>query len=244
MTIKLRNLFILTLLLISGFIIYQFLSLIFNNQDQTVEIKFGENNINLSGNSDMNSGISANDSKRQSAYIPQYGNTYLNPKLKSTSPKQVKTLKSNHSAKSQLQNSSAASYSYSASSISEEVEIYSGNNALPVPQNRNTIRRSNKEQNDLGLHTIQAHTFKMLQTSRKFGGAKFNPIAAATGVESMASTTLDKRQLAIAETYETTDYVDPGDEDPVFLPIGDGMWLLLVMSLSFACYKRRSSAVN
>ena len=247
MRIKLLKAFILTFLVISGFTLYLNFSAIYYNQDKSVAISFGGDEIKSSGSMDLvYSNKKDKISKKPSGGLPEYGELNMKPDLKSSPLKNVQASKSARSAKSYSQTAGAADYSYSAGNKNDEVAVYSGNNGMYMPQNGYTIRRSNKKQDDPELLAMQSISPQMLQTSRILAGTKINP-AAATGVKTLASTTLDEIPFADAQLYGTTltdDYVDPGGEDPVFLPVGDGLWILLMMSLCFAVYKRRSFTVN
>jgi hypothetical protein len=219
---------------------------VYTDQKHSVDITFGGDEIKSSGSTDMVYNMKKEKiSKKPSGKLPEYGEVNMTPNLKSSPLKKVQASKSARSAKSYSPTTGEANYVYSAGNRNDEVAVYTGNNGMYMPQNEYTIRRSNKKLNDPEFLAMQTYSPGMLQPSRILARTKFNP-AAATGVKTLASTTLDEIPFADAQLYGTTvtDYVDPGDEDPVFLPVGEDLWALLMMSLCFAIYKRRSFAVN
>lgn len=240
MRIKLIKALVLSFLVISGYSMFLNLNSVYN-QDQSVAITFGGEDIKSSGSADLIKKIVRPSTNKSSGNIAGNGEVDMNPSLKTSPLRKFNASKGKRLEKLYAQTGGEANYTYRADNKTDQVEIYSGSMGLNTQQNGYVTYRTNRKKDDPELLAMQTYSPNMLQPSRILAGTKFNPTA-ATGVKSLASTTLDEIPFANAQLYETTvtDYVDPGDEDPVFLPVGDGLWVLLLMSLSFAVYKRRS----
>jgi len=246
MRIKLLKAFILTFIVISGFSMYINFNTVYTDEKQPVDITFGGEEIKSSGSANLIKKIVRPTTNKSSGNITGNGEVDMNPSLKTSPLKQFNASKGDRLVKSYAQTGGEANYTYRADNKTDQVEIYSGSMGLNTQQNGYVTYRTNRKKDDPELLAMQSISPQMLQTSRILAGTKINP-AAATGVKSLASTTLDEIPFADAQLYGTTltdDYVDPGGEDPVFLPVGDGLWILLMMSLCFAVYKRRSFTVN